>query len=187
MTLMTLARRRVLLYWLLLILPALAVGTGAAWMLRRERMRIADQAQKTAESRQEAVRERARLTGEGIETLMADVQNSLAVLLRETPLGFEQGYLEELRDSNALVSDMFGADGAGEILWGGRDDSILEWISARPWTAEPRARVVESENTRIQYDVPEGDFEMIANRAFVEKGKCSESTAAGGRAKECQI
>lgn len=138
-------------------------------MLRRERMRIADQAQKTAESRQEAVRERARLTGEGIETLMADVQNSLAVLLRETPLGFEQGYLEELRDSNALVSDMFGADGAGEILWGGRDDSILEWISARPWTAEPRARVVESENTRIQYDVPEGDFEMVANRAFVEK------------------
>lgn len=169
MTLMTVARRRVLLYWLLLILPALAVGTGAAWMLRRERIRIADQARKTAESRQEAVRERARLTVEGIETLMADVQNTLAVLLRETPLGFEQGYLEELRNSNALVSDMFGADGAGEILWGGRDDLISKWVSTRPWTTEPRARVVELKDTRLQYDVPEGDFEVVANRAFVEQ------------------
>ncbi len=121
-----------MLYWLLLIPPALAVGAGAAWMLGRERARIADQALKTAESRQEAVRERARLTVEGIETLMADVQNSLAVLLRETPLGFEQGYLEELRDSNALVKDVFGADPRGEVRWGAGELSTATWVSGRP-------------------------------------------------------
>ncbi|MBT5901046.1 MAG: HAMP domain-containing histidine kinase [Opitutaceae bacterium] len=166
---MSVARRRVLLYWLLLILPALAVGAGAAWMMQRERIRIADQAMKTAESRQEAVRERARLTMEGIEALLADVQNSLAVSLRETPLGFEQNYLEELRESNALVSDVFGADVHGDLEWGGNDDSISAWLSNRPWNTEPRARVVELEDTRLQYDVPQGDFEVVANRAFVEQ------------------
>ena len=169
MAVMTVARRRVLLYWLLLILPALAVGVGATWMLRRERVRIADQAMKTAESRQEAVRERARLTVEGIETLMADVQNTLAVVLRETPLGFERNYLEELRDSNALVDDIFGADSDGGVMWGATESGIDQWVAERPWASEPRARVMELKDTRLQYAVPEGDFEVVANRAFVEQ------------------
>ncbi len=34
---------------------------------------------------------------------------------------------------------------------------------------EPRARVVESEEAPLQYAVPEGDFAVVSNRAFVEQ------------------
>lgn len=166
MFVMSVARRRVMLYWLLLILPALAVGVGTTWMLLRERMRLAEQAMETAESRQDAVRERARLVVEGVESLMADVQNLLAISLREAPLGYEQRYLSELRDSNALVAEVFGADSQGEVLWGATEEAVLRWVAERPWAATPRARVVESPETRLQYDVPAGDFPVVTNRAF---------------------
>lgn len=165
---MSVARRRVLLYWLLLIFPALLVGLGAAWMLRRESLRIADQARQAAAARQDAVRERATAIGESVESLMADVQNSLAISLRETPLRNEQSYLVELMRSNALVADVFGVTADGTILWGGSNRATRAWMADRPWSEEPRARVVAEPETQLQYAVPQGDFEVVANQSFVE-------------------
>ena len=163
---MSSARRRVLLYWLLLILPALAVGAGTAWLLRREQTRIAEQREEAMTSRRTAVLERSGLIVESVEALLADVQNSLATSLRDSPRGREQRYLEELRESNFLVEDVFGATAAGEVRWGANEVATREWVTDRIWTQAPRAVVIEEARSNIQYAVPEGDFAVVENRNF---------------------
>jgi len=97
-------------------------GSGTAWLQRREQTRIAEQREEAMTSRRTAVLERSGLIVESVEALLADVQNSLATSLRDSPRGREQRYLEELRESNFLVEDVFGATAAGEVR-GGRTKS----------------------------------------------------------------
>lgn len=163
------ARRRVALYWLLLILPAVGVGAGTLWLLQREQARLDEQAAVANAARVEAVRERARLIAENMEVLLADVQNLLATTLRDTVPGAEREDLEGLPASNPLVGDVFATRPTGVIRWGAAREPTREWLSARTWTQASKATVIDAPEALLQYSVQsevggvQGNFAGFAN------------------------
>ncbi len=111
---MTSGSRRVLLYWVLLLLPTLAVGGGVFWLLGREQARLDAQTRAAIEARRTSVGARARLIAENVELLVGDVQTGLMATLREAPAGAGQdSFLSDWRKSNPLVRGTF-------IVVGGR-------------------------------------------------------------------
>lgn len=102
---MTSASRRVLLYWVLLLLPTLAVGGGVLWLLSREQARLDAQTRAALETRQAAVGARARLIAENVELLVGDVQTGLMATLLEAPEDNAKlaTYLAEWKRTNPLV------------------------------------------------------------------------------------
>lgn len=143
---MTTAHRRVVLYWLLLLGPSLAVGGSALWLLNREQSRVVAQAEAADSARREAVTERVRLITENIEILVSDVQSTLARTLAETPDGQARSYLEGLRQTNPLVADAFEADVRGVLQWGGVKIETAEWVGAKGWDPRPAAMVGEQDD-----------------------------------------
>jgi len=99
--------RRILAYWLLLLIPALGVGLGAIMLLRREQARLADRAAYADEARRAAVTSRARLIAENVELLVGDVQNGLLDLLAAAPAGGIGNLLDQLEKTNPLVRTGF--------------------------------------------------------------------------------
>jgi two-component system, OmpR family, phosphate regulon sensor histidine kinase PhoR len=97
--------RRVLLYWLLLLLPTLVVGGGVLWLLSREQTRLDEQTRVAVETRQAAVGARARLIAENVELLVGDVQTGLMATLLEAPVDEAKlaDYLAEWKRTNPLV------------------------------------------------------------------------------------
>lgn len=111
---MTSGSRRVLLYWVLLLLPTLAVGAGVLWLLSREQGRLDEQTRAAVETREVAVGARARLIAENVEVLVGDVRAGLMATLREAPAGDElDGYLNEWARTNPLVKETFDFTKAG--------------------------------------------------------------------------
>lgn len=111
---MTSGSRRVLLYWVLLLLPTLAVGGGVLWLLSREQARLDEQTRAAVETRQSAVGARARLIAENVEVLVGDVRAGLMTTLREAPAGDRLGsYLKEWARTNPLVKETFDFTKAG--------------------------------------------------------------------------
>lgn len=105
---MTSGSRRVLLYWVLLLLPTLAVGGGVLWLLGREQTRLEEQTRVAEEARRAAVGARARLIAENVELLVGDVQSGLMTTLREAPVGAARdSFLVEWRKTNPLVRGTF--------------------------------------------------------------------------------
>jgi signal transduction histidine kinase len=105
---MTSGSRRVLLYWVLLLPPTLAVGGGVLWLLGREQARLDAQTFAAAETRREAVGARARLIAENVELLVGDVQSGLMATLREVPTHSRRdSFLVEWRKTNPLVRGTF--------------------------------------------------------------------------------
>lgn len=102
---MTSGSRRVLLYWVLLLLPTLAVGGGVLWLLSREQTRLDEQTRVAVETRQSAVGARARLIAENVELLVGDVQSGLMATLLEAPEEEAKlaDYLAEWKRTNPLV------------------------------------------------------------------------------------
>jgi len=100
--------RRVLLYWVLMLLPTLAVGGGVLWLLSREQARLKEQTRAAVEARHAAVAARARLIAENVELLVGDVQAGLMTTLREVPVGKgRDGFLDDWQKSNPLVKETF--------------------------------------------------------------------------------
>ncbi len=110
------ASRRILAYWLLLLIPALGVGLGAIVLLRREQARLGDRAAYADEARRAAVTARTRLIAENVELLVGDVQNGLLDLLAADPAGGLDGWLDRLEKSNPLVRTAFRCAPDGEVL-----------------------------------------------------------------------
>lgn len=112
---MTSGSRRVLLYWVLLLLPTLAVGGGVLWLLSREQARLDEQTRAALETRQAAVGARARLIAENVELLVGDVQNGLMATLLEAPEDETKlaGYLSEWKRTNPLVRTTIDRASAG--------------------------------------------------------------------------
>ncbi|MFA6959756.1 MAG: HAMP domain-containing sensor histidine kinase [Opitutaceae bacterium] len=109
---MTSGSRRVLLYWVLLLLPTLAVGGGVLWLLGREQSRLDIQTRAAVEARRAAVGARARLIAENVELMVGDVQTGLMASLVETPAGDgRDSFLTEWRKSNPLVRGTFVVNG----------------------------------------------------------------------------
>lgn len=133
---MTAATRRLWLYGLLLLLPALAVGALALGLLAREQDRLAEREQAARETRRAAVETRARLIAENIELLLGDVQSALMTTLQEAPDVEPRTFLSNWRASNPLVRDVFRATADGRVVWGGDAPALRVWLAeAPPWKA----------------------------------------------------
>lgn len=125
--------RRVLFYWLLLLLPALLVGAGALWLLHREETHIGERVRATDAARRAAMEARARLIAENIEIVINEVQSGLMDTLNEAPATSPSSFLSEWKRANPLVRDAFHASGVGHLLWGHNSDTTLAWLATAPW------------------------------------------------------
>lgn len=108
--------RRLLLYWLLLLLPTLAVAVGAVQLLRRERARLAEQEASAAEARRAAATTRAGLIVENVELLVGDVQAGLLETLAALPARGLEEELVRWERGNPLVRSAFRCAPDGRIL-----------------------------------------------------------------------
>ena len=113
---MTSSSRRIYLYWLLVLLPTLAVGAGAIQLLRREQARLAEQAAVVGAARIAAVEARARLVAENVELLVGDVETGLLDALAEAPAAGLDGFLDQWQRSNPLVRATFRCTVQGDLL-----------------------------------------------------------------------
>jgi signal transduction histidine kinase len=113
---MTSGSRRVLLYWVLLLLPTLAVGGGVLWLLGREQARLDEQTRAAIDARQAAVGARARLIAENVELLVGDVKTGLMTTLIEAPADDSklQKYLDDWKRTNPLVKATLNHTSVGE-------------------------------------------------------------------------
>ncbi|WP_145928833.1 HAMP domain-containing histidine kinase [Termitidicoccus mucosus] len=125
--------RRVLLYWLLLLVPTLIVGAGAFWLVQREEVRINERQRSADTTRRAAIEARTRLIAENIEVIVSDVQAGLMATLNDAPDTSPAAFLSEWRRANPLVHDTFQASGAGRLLWGRASDATLAWLATSPW------------------------------------------------------
>lgn len=110
------ASRRIVTYWLLLLVPTLLVGAGAILLLRREQARIAEQSAEAQASRQAAVVARSRLIAENVELLVGDVQNGLLDALAGEPAATLEEFLTGWERSQPLVRTTFRATLDGRLL-----------------------------------------------------------------------
>ncbi len=139
--------RRITLYWLLLLLPTLAVGAGALFLLRREQTRLDEQARAVAGTRTAAIEARARLIAENVELLVGDVERGLMSTLREIPTANPDAALDEWEKANPLVRATFRLSRDNHVVRpaaGGKNDVARAWLSgwtaAAPWRNELDAR-----------------------------------------------
>ncbi len=133
---MTSGSRRVLLYWVLLLLPTLAVGGGVLLLLGREQERLDAQTRAALDARRAAVGARARLIAENVEVLVNDVQIGLMETLREVPIGEgRNAFLNEWKKTNPLVRGTFYVPAGGQPSGGSKASSWLDRLSAQgaPW------------------------------------------------------
>jgi signal transduction histidine kinase len=139
------ATRRLWLYGLLLLLPALAVGGLALGLLAREEARLAEREEAARETRRSAVEAQARLIVENIELLIGDVQATLLRTLIEAPAEEPRAFLAEWRASNPLVADVYRVTSAGRVVWGASDAGLRAWMAeASPWRTEREAAATET-------------------------------------------
>lgn len=125
--------RRIYLYWLLLLLPTLAVGAGAIQLLRREQARLREQAAVVDAARLAAVEGRARLVAENVELLVGDVENGLLDALADVPAPGLDAFLDQWQRTNPLVRTTFRCTADGRILRPGAaaDDEDARGFSRR--------------------------------------------------------
>ena len=146
---MTVVARRLWLYGLCLLLPALTVGALALGLLARERTRLAEREEAARESRRAAVESRARLIAENIELLVGDVQSALMTTLLEAPQKEPRAFLTEWQASNPFVRDVFRATAEGRPIWGATSDPLRGWLGREvPWT-EPGRPSIPGESAAV--------------------------------------
>jgi signal transduction histidine kinase len=108
--------RRIYLYWLLLLVPTLAVGVVAVKLLLREQTRLVTRSDQAEQARRAAVEARARLIAENVELLIGDVENGLLDTLAETPAAQLDPFLDQWEKSNPLVRAAFRCSTDGRLL-----------------------------------------------------------------------
>lgn len=142
--------RRILLYWLLLLVPTCAVGVGAIQLLRREQARIAEQEGYASEARRAVVTARAGLIVENVELLAGDVQAGLLDGLAALPARDLEAALTGWSRANPLVRVAFRARSDGAVLHvaavgdsgeatGFRRRAAAAWTPVPPWRTPARA------------------------------------------------
>jgi signal transduction histidine kinase len=149
--------RRITLYWLLLLLPTLAVGAGALLLLHRERARLDEQARAVAGTRTAAIAARARLIAENVELLIGDVERGFMSTLRDIPAANPEAALDEWERANPLVRVTFRVGRDARVLRpsaGVKSDAarawLPAWIATAPWRSEPEAKKQLAEQPAAQ-------------------------------------
>ena len=118
--------RRTLLYWLLLLVPALVVGGGAIRLLRLEEARLRQQGEDVAEARRAAVTAQARLIVENVELFVGDAQAGLLDTLGSAPGQGLDAFLDRWEQNNPLVRTAFRARPDGSLIRPAADASREE-------------------------------------------------------------
>lgn len=140
---------RGVLYWLLLLLPTLAVGTGALWLLQREKARLDAQTQAAAESRRAALEARARLIAENVELLVGDVENGLMETLLEAPIADPDRFFADWQKTNPLIATTFRLDRNDRVLRPAGSDApawLANWLGAGPpWRNQAKKEIAPVE------------------------------------------
>ena len=128
------AQKRLLLFWLLLLLPALGIGAGSIWLLHREQSRILAQDQLNRKNRLAAVEARSRLIAENLDTLVVDVQNGLMATLRSAPADSPESFLRDWQSSNPFVraAAVFPSPKISSAP-SGSDAGLSAWAATLPW------------------------------------------------------
>jgi len=152
------ATRRVLLFWLLLLLPTLGAGAGAFWLLKREQSRLDALATAASDSRRAAIEARARLIVENIELLVGDVQTGLMETLASVPSRQNGAFLDAWERNNPLVLTTFLLSPDLQIIRPSNPiaaksvrSSLQSWLAATPpWRKAPSAAAKESNAIREQ-------------------------------------
>lgn len=108
--------RRITLYWLLLLLPTIAVGAGALFLLRREQQRVAERGAYADEARRAAIAARARLIVENVELLVGEVETALLDTIAAEPAAGLDAFCEQWEKTNPLVRTAFRATPGGQLL-----------------------------------------------------------------------
>ena len=144
------APRRIFLYWLLLLVPALVIGGTAILLLRREEARLRQQGAEVQEARRATLAAQVRLIVENVELFTGDVQTGLLdTLAAEPPAGLE-AFLDRWETTNPLVRLAFRCTPEGRLLRpaGGATSEeaqgfvrrfAREFAQRPPWGAPQRA------------------------------------------------
>jgi len=103
-------KRAIVVYWLMLLLPAAALAVWALFMLRHEEERAAGQVVAAA-------RLRADAGADALRWQVAIAQSELSGLMNSAPAGGEAAYLLELRKRHALVRNVFIWDEESGLLY----------------------------------------------------------------------
>jgi signal transduction histidine kinase len=139
--------RRITLYWLLLLVPTLAVGAGALLLLKREQARVDEQVRAAVEARRAAVAARARLIAENVELLVGDAEDGLMATLGELPAANPDAFLDEWERTNPLVGSTFRLGPDGRILRPERGPTrawLEVWQRTPPWEQPGRAEAQQA-------------------------------------------
>jgi two-component system phosphate regulon sensor histidine kinase PhoR len=149
--------RRILLYWLLLLLPTLAVGAGALFLLRKEQARLDEQARGVSTLRREAIAARARQIAENVELAVGDVQTGLMATLNQATAANPDAFFAAWSGSNPLVRSTFRLAPNDRILRPAGDEAqrwLNAWLaSGVPWRGEKKELVENESNRRERKDV----------------------------------
>ncbi len=172
--------RRIFLYWLLLLVPTLAVGGGAILLLRREQARLVERGAYADEARRAAMAARARLVVENVELLVGDVQTGLLeALAAEPPEGLDR-FLDRWEKTNPLVRATFRAAADGALLRpdarAGSEDArgFLRRFGRQIGSRPPWAEVVLQDEKREQQkavNAPPEQKLVSANVAQVQSAR----------------
>lgn len=148
---MTPASRRILAYWLLLLVPTLAAGVGAYVLLRREETRLATRAAYAAEARRAAVAARAGLIVENLELIAGDVQAALLDALAGLPSADLPGAVEAWQRDQPLARAAFVCAADGRVVFPAAGSAgetargflrrIGPWLQATPPWRGPEKKV----------------------------------------------
>ena len=193
--------RRIFLYWLLLLVPTLAVGAGALLLLRREQVRLAERVAYADEAGRAAIAARARLVVENVELLVGDVQTGLLDVLAAEPAASLDRFLEQWPKTNPLVRAAFRASVDGAVLWpdartaGEETRGFLRRFGQHfgqrpPWTLAALAPTAAPQKKEQEQSLAEavGRKEVAANVAQVQSARrdvqelFKASNASGNRA-----
>ena len=96
--------RHIYLYWLLLLIPTLAVGAAAAWVLRREAERAERDRRRAAE---ELAQAQAQLFGQQLDRRLRGVQQELMTALKQLEPETLQADLARWDRQEPLVRNVF--------------------------------------------------------------------------------
>ncbi len=109
-------KRSIILYWLLLLVPTLAIAVAVFQLLGHEQERIERQALQSARDRAVAIAETMQITIEAVE-------DDLAEALRSIPLGRLTETLVSWQETNPLVRNAFVWRPKADLLYPVRDSS----------------------------------------------------------------
>jgi len=167
--------RRIFWYWLLLLLPTLAVGVGALVLLRREEARLKSRAASAAEAQRTALEARTRLVAENVELLIGDVEDGLLDALAQVPDGELPVFLDHWQTTQPLVRVAFLAAPDGHLVRptadAGNDEArgffrrfANSFATSPPWADSQIQAILSPPNLSLEKNKDADRAEAAANQ-----------------------